>query len=208
MDTVTRNTKVSIAYRLKDTNGHIIEEMPLAHPFVYVHGYENIIAGLEEALEGRKAGESFTVGVSYEKGYGAYRQDLVIEVAKDELQDIGEIWVGMELEMYREGDDSPEFSVPEDPKDIYGNRDEDDPEVYVIREIKDKTVTLDGNHPFAGMDLSFEVTVVSVEEPSITELETGFPDESEEDDDDVEDGDDFEGGDHNYNSNGSGRHWR
>ena len=58
------------------------------------------------------------------------------------------------------------------------------------------------------MDLTFEVTVISIEEPSITELETGFPDESEEDDDDVEDGDDFEGGDHNYNSNGSGRHWR
>ncbi|OIP45050.1 MAG: hypothetical protein AUK31_08580 [Fibrobacteres bacterium CG2_30_45_31] len=199
MNIVEKDQKISLAYKLKDTNGRVIEEVPPSHPFVYVHGYENIIPGLEEALGGKNLGDQFTISVTYEKGYGAYRQDLVIEVSKEELQDIGEIWIGMELEMFQDEDDSLEFSVPEDPKDIY-NRDEseDGPHVYIVREIKDKTVTLDGNHPFAGMDLLFDVSIINIEPPSITELETGFPDEPDED-----------GFEEDFNDQGGfGRHWR
>ena len=109
MNIVEKDQKISLAYKLKDTNGRVIEEVPPSHPFVYLHGYENIIPGLEEALDGKNLGDKFTISVSYEKGYGAYRQDLVIEVSKEELQDIGEIWIGMELEMFQDEDDSLEL---------------------------------------------------------------------------------------------------
>ncbi len=173
--------KVSIAYTVRDLNRRILEEIPAKHPFIYIHGYNNIIPGLEQALNQKNVGESFTVQLRYFEAYGAYRNDLIIEVPKEELQDVGEIWIGMELEMFREGD-LTDFSMPDYPEDIYGDESTDEFEVYTVKEILENTVILDGNHPFAGKDLIFEVKVLNVEEPSFTELETGFPDESADDD--------------------------
>ena len=182
MDIVQDKLKVSISYTLKDNNGRIIEEVPEKHPFIYLHGFDNIIQGLEEALLNRHVDEKFTVKVPYEKGYGTYNKDLVLEVPKDELADIGELWLGLELEMYQE-DDSQEFQIPEYPEQIYNAKEyplEKETGIYSIKEIKKDTVVLDGNHPFAGMDLIFDVHVISVEEPSFSELENGIPDEDEE----------------------------
>ncbi|NLG38958.1 MAG: peptidylprolyl isomerase [Fibrobacter sp.] len=182
MDIVQDKLKVSISYTLKDNNGRIIEEVPEKHPFIYLHGFDNIIQGLEEALLNRHVDEKFTVKVPYEKGYGTYNKDLVLEVPKDELADIGELWLGLELEMFQE-DDSQEFHIPEYPEQIYDAIEyplEKETGIYTIKEIKKDTVVLDGNHPFAGMDLIFDVHVISVEEPSFSELENGIPDEDEE----------------------------
>ena len=58
--------------------------------------------------------------------------------------------------------------------------DEDDADgIYIVKEIYKDTVLVDGNHPFAGKDLIFDVQVINIEEPSFTELETGFPDRDE-----------------------------
>ncbi|HQB65613.1 MAG TPA: peptidylprolyl isomerase, partial [Fibrobacteraceae bacterium] len=87
-----------------------------------------------------------------------------------------------ELEMFQE-DDSQEFHIPEYPEQIYDAIEyplEKETGIYTIKEIKKDTVVLDGNHPFAGMDLIFDVHVISVEEPSFSELENGIPDEDEE----------------------------
>ena len=62
--------------------------------------------------------------------------------------------------------------------------DEDDSErIYIIKEIKKETVILDGNHPFAGKDLTFDVKVVNIESASFTELESGLPDGFDEEED-------------------------
>ena len=113
----------------------------------------------------------------------------------------------MELEMVNDTD-SKEFSIPEDPRELYSKNDDDDETgIYVIREIQKDTVILDGNHPFAGKDLTFEVTIVGIDEASATELETGVPDEYEEydeGDDDFDEGEDFP----EDEQNNFGRHWR
>lgn len=173
-------------------NKKILEEIPESKPFMYIHGFGNIIPGLEHALLNRQVGEKFSVTIGYNEGYGPFRNDLIIEVPKEELQDVGELWIGMELEMYREGDLS-DFQVPEYPEDILGPENDDNgeqPELYTIKEIRENTVVMDGNHPFAGMDLIFEVKVMAIEEPSFTELESGFPDE--ENDADEGEGEDFD----------------
>ena len=204
METIKKNKKVSISYYLKDENGAIIEEVPENFPFVYMHGCDSVIEGLEEALDGHSVGDHIIAHVPYTKGYGAYRQELIIKVPKEELKNIGELWLGMELEMVRDTD-STEFSIPEDPREIYNKNDNfDEPDIFVIREIQKNTVTLDGNHPFAGKDLTFEVDIIDIAEPSITELETGIPDEYEEDDDDFDSDEDFP----EDEQNNFGRHWR
>ena len=184
MEVIEDRTKVSIAYVLKE-KGRILEEIPASYPFVYIHGYNNIIPGLESALAGRKLGERFSVDIPANLGYGPYRDDLIMKVPKAELQDVGELWLGMELEMFMDND-IREFQLPDTAdefvEDLNLDSDESDG-IFIVKEIYSDSVLVDGNHPFAGKDLTFEVEVVSIEEPSFTELESGFPD-----DDDYEDG--------------------
>ena len=192
MNVIEDKTKVSIAYVLLEKTGRILEEIPASHPFVYIHGYNNIIPGLEAALAGRKLGEKFTVDIPYNLGYGAYRDDLILKVPKTELDEIGELWLGMELEMFMDND-IREFQLPDTPdefiEDLNLDKDESDG-IYTVKEIYRDSVLVDGNHPFAGKDLTFEVEVVDIEEPSFTELESGFPDQDEYDDGYDEDFDD------------------
>lgn len=187
MEIIKDKTKVSIAYVLKELSGRILEEVPPSYPFVYIHGYNNIIPGLESALLGRRLGEKFSVKIPSNLGYGEYRKDLVMQVPKDELRDVGELWLGMELEMFQDND-IREFQLPETPDefcdDLNLNDEEESDGIYTVKEIYKDTVLVDGNHPFAGKDLIFEVEVVAIESPSFTELESGFPDEDEEFDDD------------------------
>ena len=184
MEVIEDKTKVSIAYVLLEKGGRILEEIPATHPFVYIHGYNNIIPGLETALAGRKLGERFSVDIPADLGYGPYRKDLILKVPKAELQDVGELWLGMELEMFMDND-IREFQLPETAdefvEDLNLDSDESDG-IYTVKEIYRDSVLVDGNHPFAGKDLTFEVEVVAIEEPSFTELESGFPDQDDYDD--------------------------
>ena len=184
MEVIEDKTKVSIAYVLMEKSGRILEEIQPTHPFVYIHGYNNIIPGLEAALAGRKLGEKFSIDIPADLGYGLYREDLIMRVPKTELQEVGELWLGMELEMYQD-DDIREFQLPETPdefiEDLNLDKDESDG-IYTVKEIYRDYVVVDGNHPFAGKDLTFEVEVVDIEAPSFSELESGFPDQDEYDD--------------------------
>jgi FKBP-type peptidyl-prolyl cis-trans isomerase SlyD len=184
MEVIEDKTKVSIAYVLLEKGGRILEEIPATHPFVHIHGYNNIIPGLETALAGRKLGEKFSVDIPANLGYGPYRKDLILKVPKAELQDVGELWLGMELEMFMDND-IREFQLPETAdefvEDLNLDNDESDG-IYTVKEIYRDSVLVDGNHPFAGKDLTFEVEVVDIEAPSFSELESGFPDQDEYDD--------------------------
>jgi FKBP-type peptidyl-prolyl cis-trans isomerase SlyD len=212
MEIVQDKLKISIAYTLKERTGKILEEVPANFPFVYIHGYNNIIPGLEDALSGRRLNESFSVDIPFEQGYGPYRPDLVMEVPKEELREVGEIWLGMELEMFMD-DDVREFQLPETPDEfVDGLNLDDDGEsdgINTIKEIKKDTVIVDGNHPFAGKDLTFDVMVVAIEQPSFAELESGFPEGEENFDNGYDDYDDFNEADgENFDSNNPNRRWR
>ena len=198
--------KVSIAYTLREGK-RILEEVPASQPFVYIHGYNNIIPGLEDALAGRRLGEKFTVNIPANLGYGEYRNDLVLKVPKDELSEVGELWIGMELEMFQDHD-IREFQLPDTAEEFVNdlNLDEDDDQsdgIYIIKEILEDSVIVDGNHPFAGKNLTFNVEVVDIVDASFTEQESGFPDE--DDYDEFDNYDNRLGGD-NFDSNE--RRWR
>ena len=77
MEVIQDKMKVSIAYTLREGR-RILEEVPASQPFVYIHGYNNIIPGLEDALTGRRLGERFTVNIPASLGYGEYRNDLIL----------------------------------------------------------------------------------------------------------------------------------
>ena len=207
MEVIQDKMKVSIAYTLREGR-RILEEVPASQPFVYIHGYNNIIPGLENALTGRHLGEKFTTFIPAKLGYGEYRQDLILTVPKEELSEIGELWLGMELEMFQDND-IREFQLPDTADEFVDdlNLDDDDQSdgIYTIKEILEDTVIVDGNHPFAGKDLTFNVEVIDITESSFTEQESGFPDEDDYDDYDSYDSFDNRSDD-NFDSNE--RRWR
>ena len=70
---IAKDTVVSIDYRLHLGDGKIIDESEPGDPLVYLHGYEEIVPGLEKALEGKKAGESLKVVVAPKDGLRGIR---------------------------------------------------------------------------------------------------------------------------------------
>jgi FKBP-type peptidyl-prolyl cis-trans isomerase SlyD len=160
--------------------GEILMEVSPHAPVFYLHGYrnENIVPGLENALEGHKEGDIFSVELPFELAFGPYDKRFVMEVAKEELTPfIDDFWVGGYIERFDE--EYPE-EMSESERFLKEIEEEHKPEGFVIREIRKNTVILDGNHPYAGMDLIFNVRVVSISNASTMELENGYPKEAEE----------------------------
>jgi len=181
IERIRKNKKVAIVYSIMNMKGEILMEVSPHAPVFYLHGYnnENIVSGLENALEGHKEGDEFFIELSYEQAFGPYNKRLVMEVAKEELTPfIDDFWVGGYIERFDDWDDEEMSETERFMREI---EDEGYPEGFVIKEIRKNTVILDGNHPYAGMDLIFKVRVVSIAEASILELENGYPRESEED---------------------------
>ncbi|WP_309888610.1 peptidylprolyl isomerase [Archangium sp.] len=149
---ITKDRVVSIEYKLHLGDGNLIDESDPGDPLVYLHGYEEIVPGLENALAGKKAGDSLKVQVKPEDGYGEYDPDGVEEVPREEFPP------DMELE---EGG-------------VVTATDEDDEEVeFLVKKLNEKTVVVDFNHPLAGKTLHFEVSVREVRAATAEELEHG-----------------------------------
>jgi FKBP-type peptidyl-prolyl cis-trans isomerase SlyD len=148
----TKDNVVSIEYRLHLGDGKIIDESDAGDPLVYLHGYEEIVPGLERAIEGKKAGESLKVQVSPEDGYGEYDPDGVEEVAREEFPPDMQLEAGGIVTAVDDDGDEVEF---------------------LVKELRPKTVVVDFNHPLAGKTLHFEVTVREVRKATAEELEHG-----------------------------------
>lgn len=142
-----------IAYTLT-VDGEQVEMIAPEEAVEYLHGAENLVPGLEAALEGKQKGDKFEVTVQPEDGYGEYDDDDVEEMPVSDFEDFGELTEGMELEM-----------VDED-GDVYD---------AVIKKITKDKIYIDFNSPLAGKVLNYSVEVVDVREATAEELEMGYP---------------------------------
>ena len=148
---ISANMVVSIDYTLTDDQGAVIDSSEGRGPLAYLHGKNNIIPGLENALEGKAQGDSLLVKVSPEEGYGERSDELTQAVPKQMFEGNDEIQVGMQFQTMTESG----------------------PQVVTVVAIDDENVTVDGNHPLAGENLNFDVTIVDIREASAEELEHG-----------------------------------
>jgi len=206
MNIVEKNQKVTISYILKDSEGNIIEEAPKDNPLTYLHGYKYIIPGLEDFLDHKEEGATYTdIHIPFDKAFGAYTEDLLISVELSELEHLKPLEIGMEVEMYQEQEprevvehenylSSDMFKTPKTPEDLFNDQeeeeededdDEDDnePAYFIIKEISDKEIILDGNHKLAGLDIIFDVTILNIESASFEEIESEYLEGDPEDDD-------------------------
>lgn len=142
---------VTIDYTLKDDNGNILDSSNDGN-FAYLHGSNNIIPGLENALTGKSAGDEVDVTVSPAEGYGERNDSMVQAVPRDMFDSEQEIEVGMQFHAQ-----SPEGDMV----------------VVTVTDVDKDDITVDGNHPLAGMNLNFGVKVVDVREATAEEMDHG-----------------------------------
>lgn len=148
---VDKDVVVSLAYKLT-VDGEILDEAGKEDALQYLHGNQNIIPGLESALTGLTVGDSKTVSVKPEDGYGLSDSEEIEEISLEDFPEGIVPEIGMELEV-----------KDEDGNDLYGR----------ILAITEDTVTMDFNHPLAGKTLEFEVTVVGLRAATADELAHG-----------------------------------
>jgi FKBP-type peptidyl-prolyl cis-trans isomerase SlyD len=149
---IRKDTIVSIDYTLKDDNGEQLDTSQGAEPLAYLHGHQQIIAGLEAALEGKRTGDHFSTTISPADAYGVHEPTMVQKVPMKMFPKDKPIMVGQE---YRSQS-----------SDGHGH-------MVRIVAMDEHDVTVDGNHPLAGKTLHFELTVRDVRAATPEELSHG-----------------------------------
>ena len=148
---IAENKVVTIDYTLTDTDGKILDKAENGS-FAYLHGAFNIIPGLETALIGKIAGDSLEVAVEPADGYGERNESLSQTVSKEMFDQQEEIEVGRQFHAQ-----SPDGEML----------------VITVIGVDGDNVTIDGNHPLAGVPLNFDVSVVDVRDATEEEISHG-----------------------------------
>jgi FKBP-type peptidyl-prolyl cis-trans isomerase SlyD len=151
MAKITDGVVVSLDYVLT-VDGETLAKTEPGDPMEYLHGAEEILPGLETALDGKQVGDKFSVTLQPEDAYGDYDDEEREEIDRADIPNIDELEVGMEVEVEDE--------------DGYAYR-------AMVLEIGPKIVVLDFNPPLAGKILTYDVEVVGIREATEEELEHG-----------------------------------
>ncbi|MBW2452393.1 MAG: peptidylprolyl isomerase [Deltaproteobacteria bacterium] len=131
--------KVKYIGRLSD--GTVFDQSPEERPLHFILGKGEVIAGFDEAVIGMYQGETKTVTIPFQKAYGPSKPELIEVIDRKLLPEDLELEKGRQIEVTQQ----------------------DDTRFYVsIVDFNDQTVTLDGNHPLAGKDLIFDITLNEV----------------------------------------------
>ena len=137
---VADNMAVSIHYTLTNDDGEVLDSSIGDEALVFLQGSGNIISGLEDALVGKVAGDKFNVRIAPEEAYGELMEDMIQVISRDMFEGIDDIEVGMQFHA-----------------DVSSGSG-----IVTVVSIDDDNITIDGNHPLAGLALTFDVEVIDV----------------------------------------------
>ncbi len=148
---LTKDKVAILNYTLKNKDGEVIDASNDGS-FTYLHGARNIIPGLENALEGKQAGDKTSVVIEPKDAYGERNLEHIQRVPLSMFPPDVEIAEGMQFES----------------ESTDGN-----PVIVTVTAIDGGEVVVDGNHPMAGIQLHFDVELIEVREATEQELEHG-----------------------------------
>lgn len=148
---VAANKVITLNYTLKNDAGEIIDQSQDGS-FCYLHGANNIIPAMEQALEGRSKDDSLELNLAAAEGYGEYNPELTQVVERAMFEPGTEIEVGMQFQA--QSADGHMIAI-------------------TVTEVEGDKITIDGNHPLAGINLSYELNVVDVREATEEEIAHG-----------------------------------
>lgn len=150
-DLIAPDKVVQMNYTLTDASGKVLDASQ-GEPMEYLQGHQNIIPGLERALEGLKAGDRKQVTVQPQDGYGIHNPELIF---------------GLPLQQF--GSDAPQTGM------VVQLQSEEGVMMATIVKQEGDQVILDANHPLAGQVLNFDVEIVAIRGASQEELSHGHP---------------------------------
>jgi len=145
------NKVVQIHYHLTDNDNNVLDSSAGRDPLAYIHGVGNIIVGLEKQLNGKTVGDKVKAVVEPAEGYGERDENLMQKVPKSGFQGDEELQVGMQVQVGTQQGTA----------------------IASVAKIEGEDVTLDINHPLAGVTLNFDVEVVDVRDATQEELDHG-----------------------------------
>lgn len=133
---ITKHKVASIHYTLTNNEGKILDSSSGREPLTYIQGIGNLIPGMEEGLEGKSKGEKLSLKISPEKGYGVKDEALTQRVPRTAFGG-QEVKVGMQFQTNQGG-------------------------VVTVTHVGLSEITVDANHPLAGVELNFAVEVMDI----------------------------------------------
>lgn len=148
---IATDSVVLFHYALIDRKKKVLDGSRGGEPLPYLHGHRNIVPGLEKAMEGREAGDKFKVTLMPSEGYGERDEDLVEILNRSAFEGM-ELKAGMHCQVEDENGEM---------------------QLVTVVEFNDEEVAVDGNHPFAGKPLTFDVEIMEVREATEDELSQG-----------------------------------
>lgn len=143
---VEKDKIVSIQYQATDETGTVVDSNAGMEPLEYLHGYGNILKGLEDALIGSTITEEKKITLTADQAYGEFDPELIIEVDRDQFHEESE---ELQLGSLVQSSEGHELMIT----DIDGDK-----------------IILDGNHPLAGRTLHYSVTIMNIRDASPEEL--------------------------------------
>jgi peptidylprolyl isomerase/FKBP-type peptidyl-prolyl cis-trans isomerase SlpA len=135
--------EVQVHYTGKLEDGTVFDTSQDGEPLSFTIGENRVIPGFESAVVGMEPGDTKTTEIDPEQAYGEHRDDMVMELDREQIPDDVEPEVGQQLQLRLENGQT----VP-----------------VLITALGEDTVTIDANHPLAGRTLIFEIELVDVTE--------------------------------------------
>lgn len=138
---INQQCVVGFHYALLDEKGQVIESSREQDAVSFTTGEKQIIPALEQAMLGKSAGDKFQLKLKAAQAYGEWVDEKAYDIAKTDLAGLQEIELGMACEV----------TNPQGEK-----------ELVTIVAIEEDRITVDSNHPYAGVDLKFSIEIMSV----------------------------------------------
>ena len=149
-DIITNNKFVSLTYTITDDEDNILERIDM--PIQYIQGAKSqVIEKIETALKDHKVGDLVHVSLTPEEGFGAHQPELTFS---DDINNVPPQFhsIGAEVEFQNDNGES---------------------KIFRVTEMADGKLTVDGNHPFAGKTIIYNITVKEVRDATDSELKNG-----------------------------------
>lgn len=148
---IQQDSVVSFHYTLSEVGGDEMESSHDGEPMTYMHGKQGLMSGLKDALEGKEAGDVFSVTLTPEQGYGVRHEEAELRVPRKHILTPGKLHPGQYVRI---------------------NTEQGACEATVVK-VGLKMVDIDTNHPLAGKSVTFDIEVISVREATAEELSHG-----------------------------------
>lgn len=148
---IAKDCVVTLNYELTDPQGQVLDSSKGREPLTYIHGHGNLIPGLETRIDGWEAPRSEDVQVPASEGYGDHDPEKTIPAQRSQFPADAELTAGVQFQA----------NGPQGPM------------VVRIAAVDGDDITLDANHPLAGVDLKFAIELIDVRAATEEEISHG-----------------------------------